>query len=98
MRVLGIVLIISFLFAGCKTETARSGCHYIAKAVDMSELDGCGILLELEDGERLIPVEWSVQNPDLQEGETYLINYTEIPAATICMAGKSVRMTCITAQ
>lgn len=82
--------------AGCRTETSRSGCEYIAEVVDKTGLDGCAFMFELPDDQLLEPIEWAISQPELTVGERYLINYDEIPAVSICMAGKTVRITCIT--
>lgn len=96
MRITGILLIIGLSLAGCRSETSRSGCQYIAEVVDKTGLDGCTLMFELPDNQLLEPIEWNVSQPELVVGERYLINYEEIPAASICMAGKTVRITCIT--
>lgn len=96
MRITGIILIIGLALAGCRNETSRSGCQFIAEVVDKSGLDGCRLMFQLPDNQLLEPVEWATSQPELTVGEKYLIFYEEIPAASICMAGKTVRITCIT--
>ena len=96
MRISVILLLLGFVLGGCSTETARSGCVHTAVVVDKAGLDGCSLLFKLTPDEFLEPVEWSTDEPELIVGEKYLINYEEIPSATICMAGKPVRITCIT--
>jgi hypothetical protein len=75
---------------------------------DLSNLDGCGIGLELFDGKVLIPERRVyVQAPDLDEdpayyfpfvpGDTICVAYQHVELATVCMAGENVFLTCITA-
>lgn len=100
MRITGIILIAGLLFSGCRTESrteaSRAVCQYSALVVDKSDLDGCRMLFQLRDDELLNPVEWTDPQPEIIVGEQYIIDYQEIPVANICMAGKTVRITCIT--
>ena len=98
IHILGMFFILVFLCTGCKNESSRSGCRHVATVVDKSGLDGCTLLLQLEDGQLLNPVEWSGSEPALGVGKKYLINYEEVPMATICMTGKTVKITCITSE
>lgn len=96
MKIIAILLFIGLAFGGCGTESARSGCQHPVTVVDKTGLDGCTTLLRLENDAFLEPVEWQAEKPELVPGEKYLINYQEVPSATICMAGTTVRITCIT--
>lgn len=83
------------------------GCNVTATVTDFTGLDGCGVMLVLEDGTRLNPERRQYfQAPKQQDdplyyftltaGEKVKIAYTETHGADICMAGKTVFVTCIT--
>ena len=81
-------------------------CPEEATVIDNAGLDGCGLMLELKDGKRLIPLRLVyIQAPtpeqdpiyhfNLVAGEKVLIGYREAEGATACMAGDLVFITCI---
>jgi len=83
----------------------------LATVKDLTGLDGCGFVFELADGTKLEPQmlfycgtpplpKEVTENPldDFQwvDGKQVRIAYEEIPdAASICMAGKIVKITCL---
>lgn len=83
----------------------------LATIRDLTGLDGCGFVFELADGTRLEPMRLMfcgtpplpkevTEDPlyDFQfvDGKQVRIGYEEINhAASICMAGKIVRITCV---
>jgi len=83
----------------------------LATVKDLTGLDGCGFVFELADGSKLEPQmlfycgtpplpKEVTENPlyDFQwvAGKQVRIAYEEIPdAASICMAGKIVKITCL---
>jgi len=83
----------------------------LATVKDLTGLDGCGFVFELADGSKLEPQmlfycgtpplpKEVTENPlyDFQwvDGKQVRIAYEEIPdAASICMAGKIVKITCL---
>lgn len=83
----------------------------LATVRDLTGLDGCGFVFELADGTRLEPMRLMfcgtpplpkevTEDPlyDFQfvDGKQVRIGYEEInDAASICMAGKIVRITCV---
>lgn len=83
----------------------------VATVRDLTGLDGCGFVFELTDGTRLEPMRLMycgtpplpkeiTEDPlyDFQfvDGKQVRIGYEEIQdAASICMVGKIVRITCI---
>ena len=83
----------------------------LATVKDLTGLDGCGFVFELTDGTRLEPMRLMycgtpplpkevTEDPlyDFQfvDGKQVRISYDEIEdAASICMVGKIVRITCI---
>lgn len=81
-------------------------CPHEATVVDYSNLDGCGLMLELKDGTRLIPLRLVyIQAPtpeqdpiyhfNLVAGEKVHFGYREAEGVTTCMAGEVVFVTCI---
>jgi PKD repeat protein len=70
-------------------------CSLTGTVVDYTGLDGCGLLIKLDNGEVLEPVE-VVPNFALKNGQRVHLAYTELnDRASICMAGKIVRIDCI---
>jgi hypothetical protein len=95
----------------CDNEQLSTSCKTPAIVRDLSGLDGCGFVLELNDGTILIPVpifwcgtpplpkeqaEDPLANFTFTDGKGVMIGYEELEnISTICMAGKPVRITCI---
>jgi len=84
-----------------------SGCATEAKVVDMTGLDGCGIMFELADGTRLEPERRTyITAPTIEEdplyhfelkvGQQVKISWEESLALSACLAGPIVFVTCIT--
>jgi PKD repeat protein len=70
-------------------------CSLTGTVKDYTGLDACGLLIVLDNGEALEPAE-IVPNFVLKEGQRVRLSYTELPdRATVCMAGKVVRIDCI---
>ena len=91
---------------GCVPPPQCSGCGLKAEVKDLSGLDGCDIGLELSDGTLLIPERRVyIQAPKPEEdpayyfefvpGDKVCIAYNEVDLVTVCMAGKTVFLTCI---
>ena len=55
-------------------------------------LDGCGYLIQLDNGKRLEPVS-NVSGRELIPGRRVSIEYISKPAVSICMAGETVEIT-----
>lgn len=108
-------LLISFLLLGlfqCDRDSDlescdKSSCGTTATVVDLTGLDGCGLMFELADGTRVEPeMRTYIQAPTaeedplyhfaLQAGQTVKIDWVESTGmASICMAGPVVFITCI---
>jgi hypothetical protein len=101
----------SFLFS-CKKEEVNTAnkCNTFATVKDLTGLDGCGFVFELQDGTRLEPIrmgycgtpplgEEITQDPlynfVFEEGKKVKISYEEKPAGSICMVGPTVKITCL---
>ncbi|HMP98520.1 MAG TPA: hypothetical protein PKC24_01985 [Cyclobacteriaceae bacterium] len=90
------------------TEAQDAACIIPATVRDITGLDGCSFILELNNGERLVPLMESSPAASgslslkvngnyftLIEGQKVLINYVEEYRPNICMAGQSVIISCI---
>ncbi len=61
---------------------------------DYTGLDGCGMLIDLDNGTTLEPTNlFDFQdNVNLVDGQKVWVKYNEIPAGSICMVGKVVEI------
>lgn len=105
-------LILAIIILGCSDEIRTSGCSTPATVVDLTGLDGCGFVFELEDGSRLEPVitgycgtpplpkeitENPLYNFEFRDGKKVMISYEEAASnVSFCQAGQMVNITCIT--
>ena len=70
-------------------------CDQTGTVRDYTGLDGCGLLIELDNGVVLEPAE-VVPNFVLHDGQRVRLGYTELKdRASICMTGLIVRIDCI---
>jgi PKD repeat protein len=70
-------------------------CSLTGTVEDYTGLDGCGLLIRLDNGEVIEPAE-IVPDFVLKNGQRVQLAYTELTdRASICMAGKIVRIDCI---
>lgn len=99
------------LFSCHETCVDPIECDTPATVRDLTGLDGCGWAFELSDGTQLvamIPVmfcgtpplpkeitEDPLYNFEWVNGKKVYISYEEVEAASICMAGPTVKITCI---
>jgi hypothetical protein len=103
-------------FAGCSSDEPgknESGtCSTPAVVKDMTGLDGCGFVFQLQDGSVLEPfIVFECGTPPLPpdppanpltgfefiDGKKVMIDYELVDdAGSICMVGKVARITCIT--
>jgi hypothetical protein len=109
-----LLLILSLVLLGTVTSCQKNeialpdACGTMATIRDLRGLDGCGFVLELDNGEKLEPVYaygWCGTPPlpapvidqvNFIDGKRVSIAYKVLPdRASICMAGKVVEITCI---
>lgn len=112
MKAFVSILAICFLLSGCSEEDVdTSTCLTPATLRDMSGLDGCGWVFELNDGTKLSPhwimfcgtpplpkevTEDPLYNFEYVDGKQVMINYEIIPdIATACMAAEVVKIKCV---
>lgn len=109
MKKVGVVVLMLVLFSGCKKDI--ESCSVPATVRDLTGLDGCGFVFELENGTRLEPLrilrcgtppvaKESSEDPllgfEFQDGKKVLISYEKTESPSICMVGPVVKITCIT--
>ncbi len=58
MYKVGLILTVMLLVSSCKKEEIieKDACTTFATVKDLSGLDGCGFIFELEDGSKIIPI------------------------------------------
>lgn len=107
------ILLASTYLLSCESETYEfypGSCGTLATVEDWSELDGCGYLFRLDNGEYLegfmplicgtppLPEEY-LNNPlrefVFEHGKRVRIDYELAEAASICMKGSMATITCI---
>ncbi len=64
---------------------------------NLTGLDGCGFVIDLENGSRLEPESFPT-GFDPQDGEQVKFSYTALDQASICMTGQPVKIHCIYSQ
>ena len=109
MRKAFVFLFVITVFAQCESDSAED-CSTPATVRDLTGLDGCGWVFELEDGTRLEPLrilhcgtpplpkeitEDPLYNFIFEDGKRVFITYTETPSPSICMVGPVVKITCV---
>lgn len=92
MKLLPILLGL-MLIASCEKEP----CENAQKATfkDMTGLDGCGMMIELEDGKRLEYINLNDFEITPEDGKQIWVTYENYDGMSICMAGQMVKITCI---
>ncbi len=106
------LLFIGVLFFSCDDDDVVStSCSTPATVRDLSGLDGCGFVFELEDGTRLEPVfaigycgtpplpkevtEHPLYNFQFVDGKKVFIDYELVERPSICMVGQTVEIICV---
>jgi hypothetical protein len=91
-----LVVILIFVFStSCIKQACSSGVKATMK--DLSGLDGCGYVLELEDGTQLEPINLETFDFQPKDGQRLRITYDVVTGTgSICMVGDQIEITCIT--
>ena len=77
-------------------EEEVTGCKTLGTVKDITGLDGCGLMIVLENGKRVDPVVIEDKNFKLRDGQRIRFTYEqEREVMSICMNGQTVRVTCI---
>lgn len=82
-----------FAISACKKETCPNGIN--AKFKDLTGLDGCGIVIELENGTRLEPVNLGDFPLTAKDGMKIRVQYHSVSSGSICMVGEMVAIDCL---
>lgn len=86
------------LAASCQKADEAPGCGTPATVRNLTGLDGCGYVLQLDGGQRLEPHGALWQGFAKSDGARVTISYEAEPAASVCMVGTGVKLTCIQAR
>lgn len=84
-----------FLILLLLTACSKSNSGMLkGKLHDYTGLDGCGMLIDLDNGTTLEPTNLSnfQDNVNLVDGQKVWVRYHEISAGSICMVGKVVEI------
>jgi hypothetical protein len=99
---LAFLILILFGLGACDNEKSDSqlikqyACDETGVVRDYSGLDGCGYVIELNNGQILEPVFIDDTTFVFEDGKKISLSYyEETGLASICMAGKMVHITCI---
>ena len=81
----------------CKTVMVYYGsntCNYRGTVYDYTGLDGCGYIIELDNGIKLEPVKF-LNQIELRDSMRVKLSYSLVRVATTCMVGQTAVITCI---
>lgn len=82
-----------FVFSCSKESGCSDSEHVIMR--NLTGLDGCGWVLQLDDGSKLEPQNLNDFEIEFVEGKSLHVSYKEIDAGSICMVGKIVEIKCL---
>ena len=90
------VFLFSLLILGscAKSNSCANSEH--AELKNLAGLDGCGWVLELDNGSKLEPQNLSDFEIELVEGKDVHLKYAESQGGSICMVGLIVTIDCLT--
>ena len=91
------LLMVSVLLALMAGKCSDSKCEVFARITDQTDLDGCGLMLELEDKSLLLPANLGDYDIEVADGDTVAVSYKVVPdAMSACMReDATVTLTCI---
>jgi hypothetical protein len=81
------------IFSACD----RTSCENAQAATieDYTGLDGCGLVIKLQNGEVLEPVNLNDFNITPTDGMKVWVKYHEVGMMSICMVGPTVEIDCL---
>lgn len=88
-----MVFSILSLFSCSNNGDCKGGVHVVVK--DLTGLDGCGKVLQLNDGSYLEPQNMNDFNIAYQVGDEYHVTFKEVSGFSVCMVGKIVEIKCL---
>ena len=86
-----LLLLAMVIILGAACSKGSSGC-YKGELKDLTGLDGCGWVIELNNGTKLEPVNLSEFESSPSEGQKVCVKYTELNSASVCMVGIVVEL------
>ena len=93
MKTLVIVISTSLLIFSCNRTSCENA--QAATIVDYTGLDGCGLVIKLQNGEVLEPINLHDFNITPSDGMKVWVKYHEVGLASICMVGPTVQIDCL---
>jgi hypothetical protein len=93
MKSLFVFLTISLFLFSCE----RTSCENAQAATieDYTGLDGCGLVIKLQSGEVLEPINLNDFNITPTDGMKVWVKYHEVGMMSICMVGPTVEIDCL---
>ena len=93
---IGLIVMLFLMLTSCdKTDDKECLNSVEAEFKDLTGLDGCGMLIELSNGDYLEPINLSTFDIEVVDGKEIWVNYHIIGALSICMTGNTVEIDCI---
>lgn len=94
LAVLAILVLLLLAVSCSEKNNDIQSLNYKGVVKDYSDLDGCGFIIELENGDKINPVIINNSNIELIDGENVEISYELIDTiADICMVGQNAIVT-----
>tara|TARA_B110000285_G_C14534868_1_gene342389 strand:+ start:158 stop:466 length:309 start_codon:yes stop_codon:yes gene_type:complete len=92
---ISLISLTFFLLLACNKNKCADSVK--AELKDLTGLDGCGFVVELENGSKLEPLNLSNFDIELKDGKKVWVSYhlTNIFIGTTCMVGDIVEIDCI---
>lgn len=93
MKTLLILLVSSLILSSCD----RTSCENAQAATieDYTGLDGCGLVIKLQNGAVLEPINLNDFNITPTDGMKVWVKYHEVGMMSICMVGPTVEIDCL---
>jgi hypothetical protein len=88
-----LFIFLTLLITSCARQHCPDGIP--VKMKNLTGLDGCGWVLELNDDSILEPINLNEFNVSMVEGKKLFITYEDFPGGSICMVGKMVKITSV---
>lgn len=88
-----VFIFAAILICGCNRSTCENA--QAATIVDYTGLDGCGLVIQLQNGTVLEPVNLNDFNLTPTDGMKVWVKYHEIAGGSICMVGQIVEIDCL---
>jgi len=95
-----LAFILMLHLSGCNKSTNENvqACENAQKAKfkDLTGLDGCGMVIQLQNGSYLEPTNLCDMDIEIKDGQKIWVSYHIAPnMASICMVGDIVEIDCI---